>query len=103
VEVLEREDRFETAREAGESFAEVGEELLQDGVACRRERGRAPACDARFTASAFADNTAVAALQCPPAQIDDARRSLLRHLRGIPTDRTDDPRRPPPDPEIPVC
>ena len=68
--LLERDGAFGTALESGDSFAHVGELLLDAGAPYR-------------PAAAWAQVAAVEVLDCRQPDVHDARAALLDHLDAV--------------------
>lgn len=75
--VLDDDERFSTAIEASDAFAEVSGQL--NGVDCDAERDED--CARIHRASAWAQVTAVRIVRCPPSAVFKARADLARYMR----------------------
>lgn len=91
VVLLEDLDRFDTAMEAGDTLAEVGEVLQLEARRCRDGLGEdAVSCEELFAAAAYAQVLAAHVLGCTAPGRHEARTALLAHLldgaalRGLP-------------------
>lgn len=75
--VLDDDDRFSTAIEASDAFAEVSGQL--NGVDCDADRDED--CARVHRASAWAQVAAVRIVRCPPTAVFEARADLARYMR----------------------
>jgi hypothetical protein len=75
--VVDDSDRFTTALEASDAFAEIGSRLTR--VDC--DAGRDEGCARLHRAGAWAEVSAVLVAQCSPADVFTARAGLGRYLR----------------------
>ena len=76
-DLVEDNGGFGTALESGETFAHVGELLLETGRECTSP------CPAVLQASAYVQLVAVGVLECTQPGIHDARRAVLDHLDDV--------------------
>lgn len=92
--LVERDGGFGTAIESGDTFAHIGELLLDAAEEC------ATPCPALRQASAYVQVVAVRVLGCTQPAIHDARAAVLAHLEAVtaaPSDTEIEP------PALPVC
>jgi hypothetical protein len=81
---LEDDHRFANGPTAGTTLADASRWLLDDGDACREDRGDDdPRCAVRLSAAAFTSVAAFAVASCTAPGVYRARRSLLGYLRRI--------------------
>lgn len=96
--MVDDDDRFGTAYEAGDAFAVIGQLLQEDGEACRRDDGgTSERCARLLAASAAAQVMAYRVLDCTAPGRFDARTDLAEHLDALASG--DDPGDPPGAPD----
>ena len=101
VDLAEDAARFDSSAEAGDTFALIAGELLNDARACVAERSpEDPRCIALSEAAAYVQTVAVAAVRCTAPGVFEMRERTLEHLRAI--ERMDGEARPP-IAEVPSC
>jgi hypothetical protein len=76
--ILDDEDRFTTALEATDAFAEIS--VVLEAVDCDAQR--VERCARTYRAAAWARVSAVFVVTCPPASVFEARAGLGGYLRG---------------------
>lgn len=77
LDVLDDDDRFRTAVDASDAFAEVSGQLGE--VEC--DAARDDECARMHRASAWAQVTAVRIVRCAPSAVFEARADLARYMR----------------------
>lgn len=81
--LLADDGRFDTAYDAGDTFAVVGQLLQEDGESCRRDDATRPRCAHLLSASAAAQVMAYRVLDCTSPGRFDARARLTEHLAAL--------------------
>jgi hypothetical protein len=74
---------FAAGREAGDTLARISSLLEDDAEACRDRHGLVPACEARFSAAAWARVAAATALSCTAPGRTELRRAAVDHLAAV--------------------
>lgn len=87
--------RFVTAQGSGLTFVKVATLLRAEAESCAKRRAQgSPRCAALFSASAYAQVSAVLVLDCTRPGVFDARQSMRRYLDALSRD--------PPPPDVPT-
>lgn len=75
--------QFSSGRRAGDTLARISLLVEADAEACVDRHGQIPACDARFSAAAWARVAAARALGCTAPGRTALRRSAVDHLAEV--------------------
>ena len=78
--IVDDDERFATAIEASDAFAEIS--VLLAEADCDADRENDGTCDRTMRAAAWSQVTAVLIARCTPPAVFEARAGLGRYLRG---------------------
>ena len=95
--------RFTAGREAGDTLARISVLLEDDAETCRDRHGQVPACEARFSAAAWARVAAATALSCTAPGRTELRRAAVEHLAAVAALRMSSTVDVPEPPGLPRC